>query len=101
MESGLPLVDQMAKSPPAVQETQVQSLGWKRPLEKGLASHSRVLAWRVPRTEEPGRLQSMGHRVRHGRATNTLTSSFHFHGTEDLVLNLIRFKENCKAVTFH
>ena len=36
MESGLPLVDQMAKSPPAVQETQVQSLGWKRPLEKGM-----------------------------------------------------------------
>ena len=101
MESGLPLVDQMAKSPPAMQETQVQSLGWKGPLEKGMASHSSILAWRIPRTEKPGRLQSMGHRVGHDRATNTFTSFFHFHGSEDLVLNLKRFKENCKVVTFH
>ena len=45
---------------------QVQSLGWEDPLEEGMATHSSILAWRIPRTEEPGGLQSMGlHRVRH------------------------------------
>ena len=39
---------------------QVQSLGWEDPLEEGMATHSRILAWRVPRTEDPGGLQSMG-----------------------------------------
>ena len=49
------------------QETPVRSLGWEDPLEKGVASHSNILAWRIPRTEEPGGLQSMGsQRVRHG-----------------------------------
>ena len=44
----------------------VQSLGWEDPLEKGMATHSNILAWRIPWTEEPGRLQSMGlQRVRH------------------------------------
>ena len=50
------------KNPPAMQETQemwVQSLGWEDPLEEGLATHSSILAWRIPWTEEPGRLQSM------------------------------------------
>ena len=42
------------------QKTQVQSLGWEDPLEKGMANHSSVLAWRIPWTEEPGGLQSMG-----------------------------------------
>ena len=41
-------------------ETRVQSLGWEDPLRKGMATHSSVLAWRIPRTEEPGGLQSMG-----------------------------------------
>ena len=50
---------QMVKNLPAVQETQVQSLGQEDPLEKGMASYSSILAWRIPRTEEPGRLQSM------------------------------------------
>ena len=45
---------------PAVQETQVQSLGREDPLEKGMAIHSRILAWRIPWTKEPGELQSMG-----------------------------------------
>ena len=45
---------------PAVQETQFQSLGQEDPLEKGMATHSTILAWRIPWTEEPGRLQSMG-----------------------------------------
>ena len=41
-------------------ETQVQSLGWEDPLEEEMAAHSSILAWRIPRTEEPGRIQSMG-----------------------------------------
>ena len=57
---GLPLVAQMVKSPPAMQETQVQSLGQKDPLEKERATHSSILAWEIPWTEEPGRLQSIG-----------------------------------------
>ena len=48
------------KNLPAVQETQVQSLGQEDPLEKGMATHSSILAWRIPWTEEPGGLQSMG-----------------------------------------
>ena len=48
------LVTQMIKNLPAVQETQVQSLGWEDPLEKGMATHSSFLAWRFPWTEEPG-----------------------------------------------
>ena len=60
------LVTQMVKCLPAVQETWVQSLGWKDPLEKEMATHSSTLAWKIPWTEEPGRLQSMGlQRVRH------------------------------------
>ena len=51
---------QKAKNLPAVQETQVQFLGWKDPLEKEMATHSSILAYRIPRTEEPGGLQSMG-----------------------------------------
>ena len=50
----------MVKHLPAMQETQVRSLGWKDLLEKGLATHSSTLAWKIPWTEEPGRLQSMG-----------------------------------------
>ena len=48
------------KNVPAMQETWVHSLGWEDPLEKGMATHSSVLAWRIPWTEEPGGLQSMG-----------------------------------------
>ena len=58
--SRLPLVAQVVKNPTAMQETQVQSLGGDDPLEKEMATHSGILAWRVPRTEEPGRVQSMG-----------------------------------------
>ena len=50
----------MVKNLPAMQETQVQSLGRENPLEKGMAIHSSILAWRIPWTEEPGELQSMG-----------------------------------------
>ena len=48
------------KNLPTVQEMQVQSLGWEDPLEEGMATHSSVLAWDIPWTEEPGRLQSLG-----------------------------------------
>ena len=51
---------QTAKNLPAMQETQVQSLHWEDPLEKGMATHSGILVWRIPRTEEPGGLQFMG-----------------------------------------
>ena len=54
------LVAQLVKSPPAMRETWVQSLGWEDPLEKEMATHSSILAWKIPWTEEPGRLQSMG-----------------------------------------
>ena len=51
---------QTVKNVPAMEETQVQSLGQEDPLEKGMANHSGSLAWRIPWTEEPGRLQSRG-----------------------------------------
>ena len=53
-------VTQMVKNLPATQETRIQSLGGEDPLEKGMATHSSIPAWRIPRTEEPGGLQSVG-----------------------------------------
>ena len=54
------MVAQRVKRLPAMRETQVQSLGWEDPLEKELAIHPSTIAWKIPWTEEPGRLQSMG-----------------------------------------
>ena len=66
LNKGASLLAQMVKNPPTIQETRVRSLGWEDPLEKGMATHSSILAWRIPWTEEPGGLQSMGsQRVRH------------------------------------
>ena len=66
------LVAQMVKNVPAVQETQVQSLGWEDPLEKEMAPQSSILAWEIPWTEEPGGLPSVGsQRVGHDLATTT------------------------------
>ena len=60
------LVAQIVKNLPAMQEARIIFLGWEDPLEKGMATNSSILAWRIPRTEEPGGLQSIGsHRVRH------------------------------------
>ena len=59
-EARASLVAQMVKNLPAMQETQVRSLSWEDPLEKGMATHSSLLAWRIPWTEEPGGLRSMG-----------------------------------------
>ena len=65
-----------------MQETWVQSLGQEDPLEKGMAIHSSILAWRIPWTEEPGGLQSMGsQRVQHDQATNT-----HFYFSHCILL---------------
>ena len=73
------LVAQMVKNPPAKQETWVRSLGHEDPLEKGIATLSSILAWRIPWTEKPGRLQSTGsQRVGHNWATFTFTHT-HTH----------------------
>ena len=57
---------QKVRNLPAMWETLVRSLGWEDPLEKGMATHSSILAWKLPQTEESGGLQSMGsQRVRH------------------------------------
>ena len=70
--SRAPLVAQTVKNLPAMRETWVRSLGWEEPLEKGTATHSSILAWRIPWTEETARLQSMGsQRVGHSWATFT------------------------------
>ena len=67
------LVAQAVKNLPAMQEAWVPSLGQENPLEKGMATNSSILAWRIPWTEKPGELQSMAlQRVRHNSETNTL-----------------------------
>ena len=60
MQPSNSLVAQMVKRLPAMLETRDQSLGWEDPLEKEMATHSSTLAWKIPWTEEPGRLQPMG-----------------------------------------
>ena len=68
-------VTQMVKNLPATQETRVQSLGGEDPLEKEMATHSSFVAWRMPRAEDPDRLQSVGsQQVGHDQATNTTTT---------------------------
>ena len=68
------LVAHMVKNPRETQETSVPFLGRKDPLEEGMAAHSSILVWRIPWTEEPGALQSMGlQRVRRDRATKNST----------------------------
>ena len=65
-QKGASLVAQTVKNLPTMQETQVPSLGREDPLQKGMATHSSVLAWRIPWAEEPGGLQSIGsQQVRH------------------------------------
>ena len=83
--TGASLVAQMVKNLTAVWETQVQSLGWKDPLEKGMAAHTSILIWRITWTEETGRLQSMGsQRIGHDRVTNTLSIIELFRGFSGL-----------------
>ena len=78
---GASLVAQMVKNTPVMQETRVPSLGGEGLLEKAMAPHSSTLAWKMPWTEEPGRLQSMGpQRVGHDWVTSL---SFTFQGDSD------------------
>ena len=84
------LVAQIIKRLPAVQETRVQSLGQENPLEKGIATHSSTLSWKIPWTEEPGRLQSIGlQRVRHDLATSLSFFVLSFWPTKLLLKNLL------------
>ena len=71
------LVAQRIKRLPAMQEIQIQSLGWEDPLEKEMATHSSILAWRIPWTEEPGGLQSTGVTKSRTRL-NDFTFTFNF-----------------------
>ena len=67
----------MVENLPPMRETWAQSLGWQDPLEEGVATQSSVLAWRIPRTEEPGGLQSMGsQRVRQDLVTEHMHIAF-------------------------
>ena len=88
------MLAQMVKNRPAMQETQVQSLDQEDPLEKGMANHCSILAWRIPWTEESGRLQSMGsQRVGHNWVTNTQDMDVpKCPSAEDVVCNYIVFK---------
>ena len=60
MKTGASLMAQMVKRLPTMRKTRVRSLSWEDPLEKEMATHSNILAWKIPWTEEPGRLQFMG-----------------------------------------
>ena len=69
------LVAQTVKRLSTMRETWVQYLGWEDPLEKEMAIHSSTIAWKIPWTEEPGRLQSIGH----NESDTTEQLHFHFH----------------------
>ena len=70
------LMAQMVNNLTAMQETLVQPLGWEDPLEKGMATHSSILAWRIPWTEEPGGLESMGWQIVRQDGAPTLSLTF-------------------------
>ena len=74
---GASLVAQTVKRLPAMRETRVQSLGQEDPLEKEMATHSSILAWRIPWMEEPGRLQSTGSQSRTRLSDFTFFSLYH------------------------
>ena len=75
------------KNPPAMRETWVPSLAWEDPLEKGMATHFSVLAWRIPWTEEPSRPQSTGsQRVGHDRETKHSTAHIAFRPLDSATL---------------
>ena len=77
-------------------KTWVWSLGWEDPLEEEIATHSSILAWRIPSTEEPGVLQSAGHRVRHNwsdLAHHSTAYSFYNHASASQPLSIIEFTQ--------
>ena len=86
----------MVKNLSAMQETQVPSLGWEDLLEEGMATHSSILAWRIPWTEEPGRLQFMGsQRSGHNRTTKHSTSLYLLSLHKDLKLHICLNDVSC------
>ena len=90
MRPGASLMAQMAKNLPATWETHIQFLSHEDPLEKEMATHSSILAWRIPWTEEPGRIQPLGsQRVRHDLVTNTF--HFHFEGRRNISYLILHF----------
>ena len=96
---GASLVVQVVKNFPAMQETRVQSPGQEEPLEKGMATNSNILAWRISWTDEPGGLQSMGsQRVGHNSVTNTHTHT-HTH-THDMMKHICK-NQNYICGFFH
>ena len=76
---------QTVKNPPAMWETRVRSLSWEDPLEKGTATHSSILVWRIPWTEKPGRLQSMG-------------SQSQMRLSTPVVRNVVTFAQSCPTL---
>ena len=81
----------MVKNPPAIWETWVQSLSWEDPLEEGVATHSSILAWKIPWTEELRGLQYMGsHRVRHD-CSNLAHMRAVNHGGKNIKLGQVKF----------
>ena len=91
---GASLVAQEVKSLPATQETWIQPLGWEEPLEEGMATHSSVLAWRIPWTEEPGGLQSMeSQSIGHNSVTKRTRAHARTHTRQELGREGDLFKE--------
>ena len=100
-EEGTSLVAHMVKSLPAMQETWVWSLGLGNPLEKGMATHCSILAWRIPWREESGGLQPMGlQRIRHDWATNTSTINIPLSGGTTVYLSIHLMKDVLVAFKF-
>ena len=85
---------QTVKRPSTMRETQVRSLSWEDLLEKEMAIHSRTIAWKIPWTEEPGRLQSMGSQ----RVGHDLVTSFHFKLFRMLVNILLLYSKSPKGI---
>ena len=90
-----------SKNPPAIQETIVQSLGWEDPLEEGMVTHSSILVWRIPRTEEPGGLQSMGsQRVRHDWVTKHTQHTVFPHNRHSIIISFFKPHSHSSFTTF-
>ena len=88
---------QTVKNPPAKWETWIQSLGWEDPLEEDMATHSSILAWRIPWTEEPGGLQPMG--SQEPNMTERLSSAQHSRFMFNLVRNFqTNFQVGCNIL---
>ena len=99
------LVGQRVKNLPAMQKTRVRSLGQEDPLEEDMATHSRILAWRIPWTKEPGGLQYTGmQRVGRDWATNTLTFSLYtpiwYFNLETVPQDIAQIKQQFHSLLF-